>query len=36
MNENVRKLAFLNDDTQVTASMEGFVRVWQASPVDQR
>jgi hypothetical protein len=36
MNEHVRKVAFLDENTLITASMEGFVRVWRASPVEQR
>jgi len=32
MDEHVRRLAFLDDNTLVTASMEGFVRVWRAVP----
>ena len=36
MNEKVRKLAFLDADTLVTGSMEGFVRVWRTSNIDQQ
>ena len=36
MNESVRRLSFLDENTLVTASMEGFVRVWRASLVGPR